>query len=627
MDVLAPVQPRSDFGAILPAARGVGLALFAGLLLAVTAGSAAPPARAAAPQPATPAAAPLDCPPEATVMTSPNVGASSNHLWSAAAAADGDVWAVGNYDNGAALRTLTQRWDGGAWRVVPSPNNGAGSNRLNAVTALAPDDVWAVGYYTSTTNTTPQTLIEHWTGAAWTIVPSPNAGPDDNELWAVRGSAAGDVWASGSYHDTDAQVYRTLIEHWDGVTWRVIPSPSPGGPGNYLDGLVALAADNAWAVGGAGQGGVMRTLLLHWDGQTWSRIPSPNVGAGDNLLWALDGPAANDLWAVGCYIDGGVQRTLALHWDGAAWRAAPVPNAGAYGDDLLSVVALATDDVWAAGTYHTPTGDQSLVERWDGRAWAMAPGPAANTGSLEGIAGRRGVALWAVGSRETRPDLTETLVQQYSVACLTPSPGPCGLAFQDVQPADYFYTSVETLACRGALSGYGDGTFRPYNGTTRGQLVKIVVLGLGVAPLTPGAGSHTFADVRPGDPFFADVETAAGRGLISGYTCGGPGEPCDSANRPYFRPNSAVTRGQLAKIVVAAAGWPLLAPATGAFADVPPGTAFFGFVETAASHAVISGYTCGGPGEPCDTQRRPYFRQYVNTVRGQVAKIVYGAAP
>ena len=131
----------------------------------------------------------------------------------------------------------------------------------------------------------------------------------------------------------------------------------------------------------------------------------------------------------------------------------------------------------------------------------------------------------------------------------------------------------------------------------------------------------------PGDPFFADIETAAGRGLISGYRCGGPGAPCDSANRPYFRSNTAVTRGQLTKIVVAAAGWALQTPAVGTFADVAPGTAFYTFVETAASHSIISGYACGGPGEPCDTRLRPYFRQNVDTVRGQVAKIVYGALP
>ena len=38
-------------------------------------------------------------------------------------------------------------------------------------------------------------------------------------------------------------------------------------------------------------------------------------------------------------------------------------------------------------------------------------------------------------------------------------------------------------------------------------------------------------------------------GVIGGYQCGGPGEPCDSENRAYFRPYNTLTRGQLAKIL------------------------------------------------------------------------------
>jgi hypothetical protein len=36
---------------------------------------------------------------------------------------------------------------------------------------------------------------------------------------------------------------------------------------------------------------------------------------------------------------------------------------------------------------------------------------------------------------------------------------------------------------------------------------------------------------------------------MQGYACGGPGEPCDGANRNYFRPFNNVTRGQTSKIV------------------------------------------------------------------------------
>jgi glucose/arabinose dehydrogenase len=205
----------------------------------------------------------------------------------------------------------------------------------------------------------------------------------------------------------------------------------------------------------------------------------------------------------------------------------------------------------------------------------------------------------------------------------TSTPPPCALSFSDVHPADYFYTPVGYLACHGVVSGYADGSFRPYNNTTRAQMVKIVVLGFGLAGQAPP--SYTFADVPPGNPFFNVIETAVANSIITGYACGGPGETCDQQRRPYFRPNAAVTRGQLAKIVVGAAGWALTTPPAGSFADVDPGSPFYSFVETAACRGVISGYSCGGPGEGCDAQRRPYFRPGGSATRGQIAKIVYGA--
>ena len=40
-----------------------------------------------------------------------------------------------------------------------------------------------------------------------------------------------------------------------------------------------------------------------------------------------------------------------------------------------------------------------------------------------------------------------------------------------------------------------------------------------------------------------------GGGIVGGYPCGGPAEPCvGPTNRPYFRPNNPVTRGQMSKI-------------------------------------------------------------------------------
>jgi beta propeller repeat protein len=187
----------------------------------------------------------------------------------------------------------------------------------------------------------------------------------------------------------------------------------------------------------------------------------------------------------------------------------------------------------------------------------------------------------------------------------------CQISFSDVQASDYFYGPVTYLACHGVISGYGDGTFRPYANTTRAQMVKIVVLGFSKPILTPAPGAYTFADAPPSFPFFAVIETAAADNIVSGYGCGGPNEPCDGQRRPYFRPYANVTRGQLSKIDVGAAGWALRNPATATFNDVPHGSPFFSFVETAVCQGVISGYA------------DHTFRPGANATRGQISKIVY----
>ena len=60
----------------------------------------------------------------------------------------------------------------------------------------------------------------------------------------------------------------------------------------------------------------------------------------------------------------------------------------------------------------------------------------------------------------------------------------------------------------------------------------------------------------PSDPFYSFIEAVYAHNIVSGYTCGGVGEPCDPAQRPYFRPANTATRGQVSKFVTLAYGGP-----------------------------------------------------------------------
>lgn len=91
----------------------------------------------------------------------------------------------------------------GAWSIVPSPDKGK-ANYLRSVAAAAENDLWAVGFRSTspvygwkgnayTGAGTAQTLIEHWDGAQWSIVPSPNAATGSSYLFGVAAASPSNV--------------------------------------------------------------------------------------------------------------------------------------------------------------------------------------------------------------------------------------------------------------------------------------------------------------------------------------------------------------------------------------------------------------------------------------------------
>ncbi len=189
----------------------------------------------------------------------------------------------------------------------------------------------------------------------------------------------------------------------------------------------------------------------------------------------------------------------------------------------------------------------------------------------------------------------------------------CPVQFADVPAGSPFYAPVLCLACRGMLAGYADGTFRPGAPVTRGQFAKLLANAAGYYITLP-PGYHSFADVLPGSPFLRYVESVRVHSAMHGYACGGPGEPCDAQNRPYFRPAGWVTRGQAAQAVANAAQWSdPLPPDRQTFRDVPPGSLWWAAVERGALHGILHGYADGT------------YRPDALVTRGQAAQLLAGA--
>jgi hypothetical protein len=522
-----------------------------------------------------------------------------------------DVWAVGSYFIQTGEFEFFEHWNGTEWSFVPGPHPGIDA-RLEAIFATSGSDIWAVGTYQFISMSPSQTLIERYNGTSWTRVPSPNIGSNPNGLYGISALSANDAWAVGFYYDESASMLKTLALRWDGTQWSVVPTPNGGTGSGILYGVTAISPNNAWAVGSSNASSTGSILIMHWDGSVWSMVPGPAGVAG--YAYAVSALSANDIWAVGGYLNTkGRTQPLTIHWDGSAWSrvSSPIPDPQ-LDSAFYSVDALTSDYVWAVGIYNRNT----LTMRYSAPCGTPTPSPSPSTPvATSSPTASRTITTTAVATSITEATSTFTATPVQT----TGTPTPCAVSFTDLPPSSTFYASVRCLACRGILGGYSNGTFRPNNDITRGQLSKIVANSAG---LNEPVSGQTFQDVPVGSTFYTYIERMARRGIVGGYPCGTvPYEPCGTSNKPYFRPGAHATRGQISKIVSNAKGYndP---PGEQIFEDVPPGSTFYEWVQRLASRGIIGGYPCGGPGEPCGVGNRPYFRPNKNATRGQVSKMV-----
>jgi hypothetical protein len=333
------------------------------------------------------------------------------------------------------------------------------------------------------------------------------------------------------------------------------------------------------------------------------------------------------MWAVGWWRPSfdSPKRALFQHWDGTQWHFAPAAGQGAGNNLLNASVQVSGTDGWAVGAYDDGSNSP--------RTLTMRLNPQ--------TCGTTTVVPTATPTFTRTPAPTESSIAtpaESATPMSTASPTTCSVAFTDVPDWNTFYPFVRCLACRGIVNGYpcggdfepcdpnNDPYFRPNNPVTRGQIAKIVSNSAGFGEEVPPE-RQTFTDVQYGSPFWVWIERLANREIMSGYPCGGPNEPCDPENRPYFHPNTGATRGQMTKIVSNGAGFnDTIPPDEQWFTDMPPGSTFWVYVQRLALNrpTVVIGYACGAPGEPCDDQARPYFRPHNPLTRGQSSKIAAG---
>jgi len=340
------------------------------------------------------------------VVPSPKIDTARAHILSdVACVSPADCWAVGSYITAAfRVRTLIQRWDGVSWEILTSPDIGAAPwNGLESVTCISTSDCWAVGFDTS--GTSAKTLILRWDGSSWEVHSSPNAGTQHNVLYGATCVSTSDCWAVGSF-STDTGAKQTLSLRWDGSSWEVSDSADAlGAEENVLSGVTCVSTSDCWAVGHSYNGVARQTLIERWDGTSWTTVVSPNaLGPLDSYLSRVTCASANDCWAVGHSNDSiTIDQRFIVRWDGTAWAPATLPDPLATRESVLGGIACpSSSDCWAAGSLGAGGTARSLVIRWDGTSWSSAATPTVGTteesnGFLRGVTCVSASDCWAVG--------------------------------------------------------------------------------------------------------------------------------------------------------------------------------------------------------------------------------------
>lgn len=268
-----------------------------------------------------------------------------------------------------------------------------GTPEIIGLHAFASDDVWAVGA-TFVRQRAVTTLARHWDGQSWSTIAPPSPGAGQNALYAVSGTGSNDVWAvgydwAGPQHGGRGRPEKLLALHWDGVSWTSVHVQQPD-LDRHIDArlydVVALAPDDAWAVGQLSQGD--SAILEHWDGTTWSLVSDDPDDA--LTLRAVSGSGEGDVWVIGN------QPAVTWHFDGSGWQSIK----GVTGT-VRDVVAPAPDAAWV-------TGSGPLLWHWNGRSWRTqnVPGQPGTWGSL---AATSATDVWATGLRGDYPHVTSAL--------------------------------------------------------------------------------------------------------------------------------------------------------------------------------------------------------------------------
>jgi len=155
--------------------------------------------------------------------------------------------------------------------------------------------------------------------------------------------------------------------------------------------------------------------------------------------------------------------------------------------------------------------------------------------------------------------------------------------YTDVKPTQWFSQHIGYLSNKNQLTGYSDGSFRPYQVITRGEAAALIGRALGY----DGIQSDTiFKDVAKSSFASGYIQKAVEAKIITGYEDG------------MFKPEKTITRAEMAILITKAFELTSAQSTQNKFVDVSQSMAAFDYILPIIEAQVTKGYS--------DNTFRPY---------------------
>ena len=157
--------------------------------------------------------------------------------------------------------------------------------------------------------------------------------------------------------------------------------------------------------------------------------------------------------------------------------------------------------------------------------------------------------------------------------------------FSDVPPSNAFFNFINLIYQQGITAGCSASPleFCPDSTTTRGEMAVFIITSMFAGSSFSYSSTPYFNDVPASNAFFKFIQKMADLGLTVG---------CGSNN---YCPDDPVTRGEMAVFIIQAryGSIPYTYPSTPYFADVPPSSSYFPFVQKMAQMGITAGCSVG----------------------------------